>query len=320
MNYVVYGEEQYQVKKAIQSILQKELGAQDDMSTISYNALDTSIDVILEDAQTIPFFTEKKGILIQNANFLSSNNDTDIALDKLEAYLTKPMDSTVLIMSGAFPKMDMRKKMVKKIASLCKVTVCNKLDKHHLPVYVKEEVNKRHIKMEEAVFKKLCDQFPYDIGVIQSELDKLELYGGSIDAKTLTYLTTRTLEDDVFALVNAVVEKNVKKMFSIWNDLQVLNKDPIYLIALIASQFHLLFQVKCAMIKGMHDQNEIASDLGVHPYRVKLALPVCARLSIDTIMELLHRLADLDQSIKSGKLDKKLGFELFLLKLKGCMS
>ena len=113
------------------------------------------------------------------------------------------------------------------------------------------------------------------------------------------------------------VEKNVKKMFSIWEDLQILNKDPIYLIALIASQFHLLFQVKCAMIKGMHDQSEIASLLSVHPYRVKLALPVCARLSVDTIMDLLHRLADLDQSIKSGKLDKKLGFEIFLLKLKG---
>ena len=171
--------------------------------------------------------------------------------------------------------------------------------------------------MEETVFRQLCEQLPYDIATIQSELDKLELYGGTIDAQTLICLTTRTLEDDVFALVNAVVEKNVKKMFSIWEDLQILNKDPIYLIALIASQFHLLFQVKCAMIKGMHDQSEIASLLSVHPYRVKLALPVCARLSVDTIMDLLHRLADLDQSIKSGKLDKKLGFEIFLLKLKG---
>lgn len=317
MNYVIYGEEQYQVKKAIQSVLQKELGSHDDMSSTVYNALDTSIDVILEDAQTIPFFTEKKGILIQNANFLSSNNDTDIALDKLEAYLSKPLDSTVLILTGAFPRMDMRKKIVKKIASLCKVTVCNKLDKHNLSNYVKEEINKRHLKMEETVFRQLCEQLPYDIATIQSELDKLELYGGTIDAQTLICLTTRTLEDDVFALVNAVVEKNVKKMFSIWEDLQILNKDPIYLIALIASQFHLLFQVKCAMIKGMHDQSEIASLLSVHPYRVKLALPVCARLSVDTIMDLLHRLADLDQSIKSGKLDKKLGFEILLLKLKG---
>lgn len=317
MNYVIYGEEQYQVKKAIRSVIQKELGSFDDMSTTTYNALDTSIDTILEDAQTIPFFTEKKGILVQNANFLSANNDTEIALDKLEAYLNKPMDTTILILTGAFPKMDMRKKIVKKITSLCKVTVCNKLDKNNLATYVKEEVNKRHLMMDDHTFRILCDKLPYDIAVIQSELDKLELYGGTIDQVIMTHLVTRTLEDDVFALVNAVVEKDMKRMFAIWEDLQVLNKDPIYLIALIASQFHLLFQVKCAMLKGMHQQSEIASTLGVHPYRVKLALPVCARLSVDAIMDILHRLADLDQAIKSGKVDKKLGFELFLLKLKG---
>lgn len=317
MNYVVHGEEQYQVRKAIDAIVLKEIGQRDELNTIVYDALQVDIDVILEEAQTIPFFTDRKCILVKNANFLSSSNDTEIDLERLEAYLQNPMESTVMILSGEFAKMDTRKKIVKKIGSLCKVSTCNKLDKDSLPAYLKEQLQKRQLHINNATFQTLCERLPYDIGVIQMELDKLELYGGDINEALIKQLVTRSLEEDVFALVNAVVEKNMKRVFQIWEDLQVLNKDPIYLIALIASQFHLLYQVKCAELQGLRKQDEIASQLGVHPYRVKLALPVCSRLSIDSILDVLQQLADLDQSIKTGRVDKTLGFELFLLKLKG---
>lgn len=317
MNYVVHGEEQYQVRKAIDAIVLKEIGQRDELNTIVYDALQVDIDVILEEAQTIPFFTDRKCILVKNANFLSSSNDTEIDLERLEAYLQNPMESTVMILSGEFAKMDTRKKIVKKIGSLCKVSTCNKLDKDSLPAYLKEQLQKRQLHINNATFLTLCERLPYDIGVIQMELDKLELYGGDINEALIKQLVTRSLEEDVFALVNAVVEKNMKRVFQIWEDLQVLNKDPIYLIALIASQFHLLYQVKCAELQGLRKQDEIANQLGVHPYRVKLALPVCSRLSIDSILDVLQQLADLDQSIKAGRVDKTLGFELFLLKLKG---
>lgn len=317
MNYVVHGEEQYQVRKAIDAIVLKEIGQRDELNTIVYDALQVDIDVILEEAQTIPFFTDRKCILVKNANFLSSSNDTEIDLERLEAYLQNPMESTVMILSGEFAKMDTRKKIVKKIGSLCKVSTCNKLDKDSLPAYLKEQLQKRQLNINNATFQMLCERLPYDIGVIQMELDKLELYGGDINEALIKQLVTRSLEEDVFALVNAVVEKNMKRVFQIWEDLQVLNKDPIYLIVLIASQFHLLYQVKCAELQGLRKQDEIASQLGVHPYRVKLALPVCSRLSIDSILDVLQQLADLDQSIKAGRVDKTLGFELFLLKLKG---
>lgn len=317
MNYVVYGEEQYQVKKMIHAIIKKEVGNSDDMNTMQYDATQVSIDVILEDAETIPFFADKKVIIVNRANFLSASNDTEIDLTRLEGYLSKPLDTSVLILSGSFAKLDTRKKIVKKLSSLCEVHVCNKLDKGSLPPFLKEEITKRKIDITPAAYRLLCERLPFDIGVIHHELDKLELYQKQIGEDVVKQLVTRSLEEDVFTLVNAVVEKNMKRCFQIWKDLQVLNKDPIYLIALIAAQFHLLYQVKAAMIKGMRGQDEIAKNLNVHPYRVKLAIPVCQRLSIDEILTVLHHLAELDQNIKAGRIDKKLGFEMFLLGVKG---
>ena len=53
MNYVIYGEEGYQVKNAVNAAIQKEIGKRDEMNTVVYSALETSCEEILADAQTI---------------------------------------------------------------------------------------------------------------------------------------------------------------------------------------------------------------------------------------------------------------------------
>ena len=40
----------------------------------------------------------------------------------------------------------------------------------------------------------------------------------------------------------------------------------------------------------------------------------CQWIGIDSLLTELQELADLDQKIKGGQIDKKLGFELYLLK------
>ena len=88
--------------------------------------------------------------------------------------------------------------------------------------------------------------------------------------------------------------------------------DPIYLIATLASQFRFLFQVRTLMNEGMSKQG-IQSRLQAHPYRVQMSMRQCQPYSSAFLLEQLRQLADLDQRIKSGRIDKKLGFELYLL-------
>ena len=57
------------------------------------------------------------------------------------------------------------------------------------------------------------------------EMEKLELYGGVISSDVVERLVTRPLEEDVFQLVNAVVDRDLRKSFHMWQDLCVLNQD-----------------------------------------------------------------------------------------------
>lgn len=316
MNYVLYGEEQYRLKKTLKTIIAEYIKEEDDLNTITYDALQCDLDTILEDAMTIPFFSNYKIILVYHANFLSTNNDTGIDANDLERYIKNPMDSTVLILIGDFAKLDARKKIVKLLQKNWKVLEFRKLDDMGKRSYLNEEIKHRQLQVDPLAFSELQKRLPLDMETIHSEMDKLELYGGTITQEVVTHLVARPLEEDVFELVNAVVEKDVRKAFEIWCDLCVVNTDAIYLIALLASQFRFLFEVKTLLMQG-ETKESMKDILHAHPYRIKLAIQSVQYLSSASLLEMLAKLAVLDQKLKGGLLDKKLGFELFLLELQG---
>lgn len=312
MNYVLYGEEYHRVQESVKQIVKQHVHDDSELNVTTYDAMHTSLQVILEDAMTVPFFSDYKVIVVNNANFLSATNNTSIDIKELEAYIKQPFDSTILIFTGEFAKLDLRKKVVKKIKEEWKVLEFRKLDEIGKQSFVKEEIKRRSISMDASAFTALIKRLPFDMGIILHELDKLELFGDVITKEIVEKLVNRPLEEDVFTLVNAVVEKNLQKALFIWNDLRVTNTDPIYLIALLSSQFRFLFQVKSLMVKGQRKET-IISTLSAHPYRVKVTMDTVQAISISYLLEMLAKLAELDQKIKGGLLDKTLGFELFLL-------
>lgn len=314
MNYVLYGEESYRLKKTLNTIVSKYIQDESDLNLITYDAFTSDMEVILEDAMTIPFFQDYKVIVVYHANFLSTTNDTGIDPNVLTSYVEHPMDSTVLIFVGDFQKLDARKKIVKKIKETWKVLEFKKLDDLGKLSYVKEEIKNRNISIDPNGFQELIRRLPLDMESIQRELEKLELYGELITYDVITHLVTRPLEDNVFDLVHAVVEKDKRKAFQIYRDLCVVNTDAIYLIALLSSQFRFLFQVKTLMNQG-NNKDAIVAELHAHPYRVKLAMNDVTRLSNSYLMQMLAKLATLDQQLKAGLIDKKMGFELFLIEL-----
>ncbi len=314
MNYLLYGEETYRIKQSLKTIIAQYVDEDDPFSLSYHDARKVSFDIILEDLTTIPFLSEYKVVVVEHANFLSSNNDTQIEVKQLENYLANENPSSILILIGDFDKLDSRKAICKKIKESWKIYICNRLDEKSKTSYIEEQIKNRGLKINLKAKNKFIQYVPLDMMVIQSELDKLCLYHDNIDEEVVEALTSRTLNDDVFALVNAVVQKNIKKALLLWKDFEVLNVEVIYLISLLASQFRFMYQVRSLM-----DQNKgkeaIAKSLHAHPYRVQVVMQSCYRLKCEDILERLAQLASLDQQIKAGQIDKKLGFELFLLKI-----
>ena len=83
------------------------------------------------------------------------------------------------------------------------------------------------------------------------------------------------------------------------------------LIILLASQYRLMLQISILSKQNLNN-DEIASKLEVHPYRVKIIKQQLYKYDIEEIKNTLVSLATLDSKIKKGEGDRYIDFELFL--------
>ena len=75
-----------------------------------------------------------------------------------------------------------------------------------------------------------------------------------------------------------------------------------------------MYQVKLLDRKGYNDK-EIGKILAINPYRLKYIRQEGKDFDLDELLKRLNDLAKLDEAIKTGKIDKKIGLELFLIKI-----
>ena len=162
---------------------------------------------------------------------------------------------------------------------------------------------------------KLIERAGSNLSNLISECDKIFLYKAdekNITEEDIENLVFKNIEDNIFELTNAVMNKDKKKIINIYKDLILMGEEEIKLIVMLANQFRMILQVKL-MVKNGYKERDMATIIKEHPYRVKLAMQ--SNFKINELENYLIKLEELDYSIKSGKLDKSFGFEMFLLNI-----
>lgn len=310
MNYLFIGEEHYLLNQKISAIVNDK--KVNNMNIVSYDMSKESFVTLISDCNTLPFFSECKIVIARNCNFLGSGGaieQEDILLD----YIHHAMETTVLILVYE-GKVDARKKLVKELKKHCEVFTFNTLDEYDRDMLVNTELKKRDIVLDQKTKALFLNRCGFDMMKIMIELDKLATYGEAITIPVIAALVDKPIEDNVFHLMQALFDKNIKVCFSYVEDFKKLNVEVIALIGMLASQFRFLSEVKVLsmMYKG---KQEIANELNAHPYRVEKTLQQAYRYDLKQMQGILNDLALLDQRIKSGAIDKNLGFEVLLLKI-----
>ena len=207
------------------------------------------------------------------------------------------------------------KKVVKEIKKCSKVIECKTNENYNLNNYISNYFKTNNYEISQSDVKLIIDKVKYDLANIISECDKLMMYkdeNKKITTKDIEDVVIDNIEDNIFSLTNAIMDKDIKRVINIYNDLLLMGEEPIKLIVMIANQFRLILQVKL-MVKNGYKERDMASEIGEHPYRVKLASN--ARFTIKELITYIKKLQKLDYNIKSGNIDKNFGLEFFLLNI-----
>lgn len=320
MNILLYGNEQYLLTEKLKALIASKVGQQDSMNTVFYDAQiqPFSMRAVLEDADTLPFFSDHKVVVVLNATFLTKGGSLDKGdLDALKRYLGQDVTQTSLVFVHDNDNLDTSKDIVKTLMKQGEVHHVKKLDSQAFRQYVSQLVKTKQLKLSPEAFNELIARLDDNMSSAHKELEKLELYGQPIQTTDVEALVSRPLDNEVFHLVNALLDKDMKRAFSIWNDMMILNMEPLSFIGLIASQLRLMYQVSTLNQQGYHREEMInllsAGTPTLNVGRVSRMLALSRSTQPSRILEILNRLAELDQKSKTGLLDKKFGFELFLI-------
>lgn len=319
MNYVIYGEDKLLMEQRLKMLKKKYHIQEEDMNIVTYWCQETSIATIIEDALTPPFLTEYKMIVLKNPLFLTTQKQKSLAeedVQKLMDYLKLENPTTIFVIYHDQKNFDERKKIVKSLRKLAHFYEIEKMDEHQLYKTTHQAIKNRGCDIDEEALRLFLSRMPQNLLEISQEVNKLCLYTKHITVETIDLLVTKQVEENVFELSQAILNKETARSFRIYKDLIVNNEEPIKLIVLIANAMRLLYQVKLLDRKGYNDK-EIAQILSINPYRLKYIRRDGKDFDLKELLAHIDELSQLDVAVKTGKIDKYKGLELFLMRMGG---
>lgn len=317
----VYGEVPDLVEKKSSEMINKYLQTEkDDFNFIKFNLYETEITPIIEETLTMPFFSDKKAILVKNAYVFTGekvtkelNQNTDQLIEFLEKY-----DGDNLIIFEVYQnKLDERKKLTKALKKNGQLKKVEQMSEEEIKKWIQSKLNENYKDIKQDALNLFIELTGVNFNIVSQELDKLMLFLGdrpTINKDDVHQVINRSLEQNVFLLTEYIQKRQKNKAIQLVKDLINMKEEPIKLLALITSNYRLYYQCKILNQKGYSGQ-QIAKTVNVHPYRVKLALGQVRHYQLEDLLNIINSCAETDYKLKSSYMDKHLILELFILSL-----
>lgn len=309
--YLLYSSDGAILNKEIND-LEKKLDVGDN-DIIYYNIDD--IDGIINEASTIGMFSLNKFIIINMDSYFKDKKDIS-NINLLENYFDSYNSNSYLVFVCNSDSIDSRKKIVNLIK---KYGIVKKLEANdnYLNDYVNNYLKDNGYKINNGDVVYFINRVGNNINNVTNELDKLMLYKINdkiINRNDIDLLTVENIDDSIYDLVNCILKNDNEKAIKLYNNFIDNGMDVNQIVAIIAAQIRLLYQVKRLYNSGKSN-DEIAKILEFKSvYRVKYLLSDSYYYSESDLVKYLSKLADIDNAIKTSNGDGNMLMQLFIVK------
>jgi len=309
--YLLYSSDGAILNKEIND-LEKKLDISD--NDIIYYNID-NIDGIINEASTIGMFSLNKFIIINMDSYFKDKKDIP-NINLLENYFDSYNSNSYLVFVCNSDSIDSRKKIVNLIK---KYGIVKKLEvnDNYLNDYVNNYLKDNGYKINNGDVVYFINRVGNNINNVTNELDKLMLYKINdkiINRNDIDLLTVENIDDSIYDLVNCILKNDNEKAIKLYNNFIDNGMDVNQIVAIVAAQIRLLYQVKRLYNSGKSN-DEIAKILEFKSvYRVKYLLSDSYYYSESDLVKYLSKLADIDNAIKTSNGDGNMLMQLFIVK------
>lgn len=309
--YLLYGQEDYLKKQYRDKLRNALIPPGDTMNSASFEGKDIRPGEIIDLAETMPFFADRRLILIENSGLFKS------AGEELAEYMKAISPTAVFVFVEE--EVDKRSKMFKNVKAAGRVVEFTRQSEQVLIQWILTRLKREQKNITQATMQKFLQTTGTDMEYIDKELEKLLCYcinKDVIETADVEAVCVQQTTNKIFDMVNAIAEKNQKKALDLYYDLLALREPPMRILFLIARQFQILLQVKELSGKG-HDNKFIAQKAGVPEFALRRSLGQAKSFTRDRLLKAVTDCVETEEAVKTGNMNDRMAVELLIVKYSG---
>lgn len=305
--YLLYGAEDY-LKKLYQDKLKAGiLYGTDDMNYACFEGKGIDAGKVLESAGTLPFFSDRRLILIKDSGFFKSQNG-------LSDHIRDLPDTTVLVFVES--EVDKRNKLYKAVKEIGHICEMNGMDERNLKIWISSLLKKEGKKMTEKTIQHLLHRSGSDMKCLSNEVEKLVCYAYDreiITADDVDAVSTVQVTGKIFQMIDVIASHKQEEAMSLYEDLLVLREKPMSILFLLTRHFNILLQIKELSNSGLSSK-EVAAKVSVPPFAVNKYGAQAKSFTKQRLVEILEHCVEVEEQIKTGRLLDSMGIELLIVR------
>lgn len=305
--YLLYGKEAYLRKQYKDKLSAALLGEGDAMNLHYYEGKDISVGEIIDLAETMPFFADRRTIVVENSGLFKSGGE------QLAEYMGQIAPTTCFVFVEA--EVDKRSKMFKAVQNQGHLAIFEEQDETTLKRWVASILKKENKKISENTANYLLSKTGTDMENIRMELEKLVCY--CLDREVITsedidVICTNRVTSHIFDMLDAISEGKQKKALDLYYELLALKEPPMRILFLIARQCNMLLQVKELKAKGF-DNKRIGEKLKIPSFVAGKNVSQATRFKVDDLKNAVHQCVEAEEAVKMGRMNDVMSVEVLIM-------
>ncbi len=305
MIYLISGNDDYQKAKRLLEL--KKLFRSNDFNVCTFDG-ETNFFKIKAEAETLPFLTNEKQIIIYN---ISKVKDKKIQSEIVDWLSDLPKHLEVVLFEDSLSEKNWLLTILRKIA---KIEIYNSLKSYQISTWIKKTVLTKGGEIDASSAEKLSSMLGNDLWRLDNEIQKLITYNPKITLENINNLVEGDFLETIFSLMDALSEKKEDKALLLLNNFMSDEENALYLLTMVARQIRNLLSIKELSHKRL-SEGEIAKSLNLHPFVVKNTLRQINNFTILQLLTIHERLVETDNNIKTSQTDSKVVMAQFVHQL-----
>lgn len=293
------GDNSFEIKRALHNI-----AAAFDGVAEKIDGEGVELSQLADILQGATLFADKRLVIVNN---LSENKTL---WDVLPEWIPRvSADVHVVLLERKPDKRTKTYKDLKKFADVREFSVWGDRDVRLAEIWVADEAKRQNVALDKKGVQYLVARVGLDQWQLFHALQKLAVLE-EVSSEVIEAVIEANPTENVFNLLDAALKGDVRKVHTMVQNLQQ-SQDPYMTLGLLTSQ---VFQLSVLAVCGSRLPDEVASDIGAHPFALGKLVSHAKNLGRSGVRKVSRIFADIDDKLKSTATDPWLLIEEALIK------